>query len=126
MYADKRPFKAAPDDSAESVASLIVWIREQPHQHCALAGELDSVLWYLHTVWAKLANREPNFQTALEEVGIKPQGLLSEEEQKQAVKSDGEETKCVLRFWAVVGSILGIEQQTIRWPKSMTAKERGQ
>ena len=126
MYADKRPFKPPADGSAETVASLIVWIREKPGLHCSMAGELDSVLWYLHTAWARLANRESNFQVALEEIGIKPQGLLSEEEQSQTVHSDDEATKSVLRFWAVVGSILGIEKQTTSWPDAMSSKRRGQ
>ena len=127
MYMDRGPFGALPTCSSdESVASLIIWIREQPLKHCRIAGELDSVLWYLHLVWARLADKESNFQTALEEVGLKPQGLLTAEEQKNTVNSDDEATKTVLRFWAIVGSILGIEKKTQAWPKSMTAIQRGQ
>lgn len=126
MYTDRVPYGTPPVRSNdESVASLIIWIREQPQQHCKLAGELDSVLWYLHTVWARQADKETNFQIALEEVGQKPQGLLTEAEQKQTVTSDDPATKTVLRYWAIVGSILGIEKPSHKWPTNMTAKKRG-
>ena len=118
---DEAPTHLEMIDSSDkdSVESLLVWIRERPHMYCQLAGELDSVLHFLHMVWAKLADREHEFLVATEEAGSTPKGLLSDPQRKHRVKHKirgiSPAAKRVLRFWSKVDRQLEIEVRTESW-----------
>ena len=99
----------------DSLESLITWMRERPHMYCQLAGELDSVLSYLHMVWAKLADREDDYRVALEQAGQKPRGLLDDRQRKHIVRDKAPATNRVLRFWGKVDDFLDIKERTDRW-----------
>jgi len=102
----------------DCLESLLVWIRERPHMYCMLVGELDSVLHYLHMVWAKLAVREAEYLAALDAAGLNAMGamgIISQKKCHRRVDRNHEVTKRVLEFWSHVDHILGIKVRVDAW-----------
>src|SRR5688572_11834506 len=91
---------------ADYIESLMLWMHERPQMYCMYAGELDSVLWYLHMAWAKAAGRETEYQSALETAGLKPRGHISNSERLESVDLEGKATRKVLKFWSKVNTAL--------------------
>jgi hypothetical protein len=101
--------------SRDYLESLMIWIRERPHMYCCDVGELDSVLWFLHMVWAKDSDREAEYAAALDSSGLTPRGNLASEERNIAVDTQDEITNRVLQFWSQVDSKLDIRVRVERW-----------
>ena len=93
----------------------MTWMRQSPRNYCRLAGELDSVLWYLHMVWAKMASRDADYQAAIGETGIHPQSLLSDQQRNEIVKENSSATGQVQEFWERIDERLGIRERTGNW-----------
>lgn len=113
-----RVFVAAEKPPHEYLESLLLWIRARPEMYCPLVGELDSVLWYLHMVWAKVADREREYRSALESAGLKPHGIVKDEERHMRVNSDDEATRTVLEFWSRVDQALQLQVRVDGWNHS--------
>jgi hypothetical protein len=78
-------------------------------------GELDSVLWYLHMVWAMLTDREREYENALMKAGKKARGILSDEERIAPLDRRKPPTKRVLKFWSKVDQELKIVALRETW-----------
>ena len=101
--------------SPEVIESLMTWMRQRPRDYCRFAGELDSALWYLRLVWAKMANKDDDYRVAIGEIGIHPRGLLSDQQRKEIVEKDSLTTRQVQEFWERVDERLGIPERTGNW-----------
>jgi len=102
----------------EQVECLLVWIGERPEFYCQTAGELDTLLHMLHTLWGKQADRELKLQAARElerdeERGAR--GLLDDGERSAPVIERGPEVRRVLEYWRRVDHRLGIVARADHW-----------
>ena len=101
----------------------MTWMRQSPRNYCRLAGELDSVLWYLHMVWARIADRDDDYQAAIGETGIHTRGLLSDQERKEIVEEDSSATRQVQEFWERIDERLGIQERSGDWHAPSSANQ---
>jgi len=104
-----------PTSRLEYIESLLVWIHERPQMYCSLLGELDSVLYFLHLVWAKLADSEKEYELALNAAGQTPKGLLTQAERHKRTILDDASTQRVIAFWSNVNERLNIHVRTTSW-----------
>jgi hypothetical protein len=96
----------------------MLWMHERPQMYCQCVGELDLVLWYLHLAWAKVADRENDYRSALESAGLKPLGILKDDERQTRVDLKDKTTKRVLGFWSKVDDSLGLKVRVPTWHES--------
>ncbi|MEQ8787675.1 MAG: hypothetical protein RIC55_15335 [Pirellulaceae bacterium] len=96
----------------------MLWMHERPQMYCPFAGELDSVLWYLHMAWAKTADREKDYAAALEIAGLTARGILEDDERSIRVDLNDMVTKRVLSFWSKVDRMLGLQVRVQSWFES--------
>jgi hypothetical protein len=102
----------------EKVQSLMVWVRERPQMYASTVGELDAALLYLHMVWAMLADRENELNSAIQNSWRQRntlKGYLKDSERTAAVDVTSNPTKKVLRFWTKVDRQLNVEVLCERW-----------
>lgn len=104
---------AAP--ASAYIESLMLWMHDRPLMYCQYTGELDSVLWYLHMTWAKVADRERDYRLAIESVGLPPAGILADDERQTRVDLQDKVTKKVLNFWSQVDQSLGLKVRVQSW-----------
>lgn len=83
--------------------------------YATMAGELDSILTYLHMVWADLRDREVEYQAARRQCGETAAGLLDEQQRKEPVQLGEASTDLVLDFWNRVDAVLGIQVRCDAW-----------
>jgi hypothetical protein len=103
-----------------SLESLLVWIRESPHNWVALAGELDSVLWHLHMVWARVANRDSDYFSARDKASKNAGlpvaiGLLQDAKRLVKIDLNNTTTQKVLAFWQSIDDDLQIQKRCDAW-----------
>lgn len=102
---------------ADYIESLVVWIREKPSSYASLSGELDSALWYLHMAWAKVADREAEYDAILR--AALPRNLLrdiiTQDDRHLPVDLDNEATQKVLKFWAQIDKKLELKPRVESW-----------
>ena len=94
----------------DRVEGLLGWIHERPDMYCCLAGELDSVLHFLHLAWAVVKDREDDLFAARITIDSSAAGLLSDAERVRPVRRGDEATDRVLDYWARVDSSLGVKR----------------
>ena len=97
------------------VQSLMVWVRQRPEFYARTVGELDSILWCQHMIWAMLVGREWEYNAALRAAGSKPKGLLNDSGRAAFVDRANKMTKRVLRFWGKVDRTLKVEPLCESW-----------
>jgi len=97
--------------TAEKIESLIRWIHERPQMYVTRAGELDSVLHYLHMVWADLTGRENQFVTARESA----KGPIDDQQRGERVQIGAPATDAVLTYWNAIDAALDIQIRCDAW-----------
>ena len=95
--------------AAGYLESLLLWFHERPHMYCMYVGELEAALWYLHMAWAKVADREAEYEAALYAANPTAVSNLSDEERRVRVALGNDTTTKVLELWSAIDQTLGLQ-----------------
>jgi hypothetical protein len=90
--------------------SLVTWIPNRPQNYCFTVGELDTVLYFLHTVWAKAASREDDLDRAFAATTAWPQGQLTESERVLFLRENPPVLTKLIAFWREVDAVLKLRR----------------
>jgi len=94
----------------DRLEGLLGWIHETPEMYCLLAGELDSVLNYLHFAWVVVKDREHELLETKMAIDPSPAGRLSEADRVRRVQRGDYATERVLDYWSRVDTALGVKR----------------
>jgi len=102
------PGMKAADEIVRFVRKLIGWIGDRPRMYARTVGELDTVLHYLHLVWAESQGLLHEFYDALAEVD-EPEargvgGCFATDEQRTRLIESADDSllRLVLARWKAV------------------------
>ncbi len=95
------------------VQSMMIWVRERPEHYCITAGELDTVLRYLHLIWSEGADNKQEFEDAVAAARELLQidgcaGLLNNQERVESLLLNGTAKAKVLKYWANVDTTMRV------------------
>jgi hypothetical protein len=88
--------------------SLITWISNRPQNYCFTVGELDTLLHFLHTAWAKGASREDDLDRAFAAAVAWPQGKLEESERVSFLRENPPVLSELIAYWHEVDAALNL------------------
>jgi hypothetical protein len=104
--------------------SMLVWIRERPQNYCPTIGEVDSVLYFLHSTWAKFTDRDEELKTAIQ-ANLRDDELLDGTRRVKFISTRGDnveeirnnlrELEPIQNFWRRVDEALGIREVADHW-----------
>lgn len=104
------------EDAANWITDLISWVRDRPYMYGRTIGEIDTLLHYLHFVWAGLADVRDDFERIridlIQEMHYGPAaGLLDDADRVVLIDPQHHSPALarVLAYWTAVGERLDMK-----------------
>ena len=108
----------SPEATSAFVHDLIVWIYDRPEMYGRTVGEVDTLLYYLHCVWAEITEKTGQFNdiraNEMEKVSEHPAlGFTTDAERVQLIPEGGKvsrspELSTTGRRWTLACSTIKI------------------
>ncbi len=98
----------SPEAASAFVHDLIHWIYDRPEMYGRTVGEVDTVVYYLHLVWAEISEKRREFDDVrieeMEKVSDHPAlGFVTDAERVQPIREDGRRAlDSVVDYWKAV------------------------